>query len=59
MNIKTFQDHPTLGFIDWVLRGIGQYGFKALVPVPPAEAVTPEENLRRYREAQRSGGSAA
>lgn len=19
-----FRDHPTLGFIDWVLRGIGQ-----------------------------------
>jgi urea transporter len=29
---------------------IGQYAFKALVPVPPAEATTPEDNRRRYLE---------
>jgi len=29
---------------------LGQYALKALVPVAPADATTPEDNLRRYRE---------
>lgn len=33
--------------VTWLML-IGQYGFKALIPVPPAEATTPEENRRRY-----------
>ena len=34
-------------FVTWLML-IGQYAFKALVPVPPAEATTPEDNRRRY-----------
>ncbi|MBN9580527.1 MAG: urea transporter [Afipia sp.] len=34
-------------FVTWLML-IGQYGFKALVPVPPAEATTPEDNRKRY-----------
>ncbi|RTL51676.1 MAG: urea transporter [Bradyrhizobiaceae bacterium] len=37
----------TFVVVTWAML-IGQYGFKALVPVPPAEATTPEDNLRRY-----------
>lgn len=33
--------------VTWFML-IGQHGFKALVPVPPAEATTPEDNRRRY-----------
>jgi urea transporter len=33
--------------VTWLML-IGQHGFKALVPVPPAEATTPEDNRRRY-----------
>ncbi len=29
---------------------IGQYGFKALLPVPSAEATTPQDNPRRYHD---------
>lgn len=39
----------TFVFVAWFML-IGQYGFKALVPVPPAEATTPEDNRRRYLE---------
>jgi urea transporter len=35
--------------VNWAML-IGQYAFKALMPVPPAEATTPENNLRRYRD---------
>jgi urea transporter len=33
---------------------IGQYAFKALVPVAPADATSAEDNLKRYRESLRS-----
>lgn len=36
--------------VTWLML-LGQYGFRALVPVPPAEATTPEDNLRRHRAA--------
>ncbi|WP_336801909.1 urea transporter [Kaistia sp. MMO-174] len=42
----------TFVLVTWLLL-IGQYGFKALVPVPPAEATNPEDNLRRYKAATR------
>lgn len=35
--------------VTWLML-IGQYGFKTLMPVPPAEATTPEDNLRRKRD---------
>ncbi|MBD0305690.1 MAG: urea transporter [Nitrospiraceae bacterium] len=38
--------------VTWLML-IGQYHFNALVPVPPAEAGTPEENLRRHRMVQK------
>jgi urea transporter len=38
--------------VTWLML-IGQYHFNALIPVPPAESITPEENLRRYRAAQK------
>jgi urea transporter len=37
----------TFVIVTWFML-IGQYGFKALIPVPPAEATTPEDNRRRY-----------
>ena len=37
--------------VTWLML-IGQYAFKALVPVPPAEATTPEDNRRRYTATQ-------
>ncbi|MGH6762549.1 MAG: urea transporter [Phyllobacterium sp.] len=37
----------TFVIVTWFML-IGQYGFKALVPVAPAEATTPEDNRRRY-----------
>lgn len=37
----------TFVLVTWLML-IGQYGFKALVPVPPAEATTPEDNRERY-----------
>jgi urea transporter len=39
----------TFVIVAWFML-IGQYGFGALVPVPPAEATTPEDNRRRYLE---------
>lgn len=33
--------------VTWLML-IGQHAFKALVPVPPAEATTPEDNRRRH-----------
>jgi urea transporter len=37
----------TFVLVTWIML-IGQYAFKALVPVPPAEATTPEDNRQRY-----------
>ena len=37
----------TFVIVTWFML-IGQHSFKALVPVPPAEATTPEDNRRRY-----------
>ncbi|MNL77872.1 Urea transporter [compost metagenome] len=37
----------TFVIVTWLML-IGQYAFKALVPVPPAEATSPEDNLRRH-----------
>ncbi len=42
----------TFVIVTWIML-IGQYSFKALVPVPPADATTPEDNRRRYLEAKR------
>ena len=39
----------TFVIVTWLML-IGAYGFKALVPVPPAEATTPEDNRRRHRD---------
>lgn len=41
----------TFVLVTWFML-IGQYGFQALVPVPPAEATTPEDNRRRYLAAK-------
>lgn len=38
----------TFVIVTWAML-IGQYGFKALIPIPPAEATSPEDNLKRYR----------
>lgn len=37
----------TFVLVTWLML-LGQAGFKALVPVPPAEATTPEDNRARY-----------
>ncbi len=37
----------TFVIVTWAML-IGQHGFRALVPVPPAEATTPEDNRRRH-----------
>jgi urea transporter len=39
-------------FVTWLML-LAQSGFKSLVLVPPAEATTPEENLRRYQATQK------
>jgi len=39
----------TFVLVTWLML-LGQYAFKALVPVPPAEATTPEDNRRRHLE---------
>jgi urea transporter len=39
----------TFVLVTWVML-IGQYAFKALVPVAPADATSAEDNLKRYRE---------
>jgi len=44
----------TFVLVTWIML-IGQYAFKALVPVPPAEATTPEDNRRRYLAGLRTG----
>lgn len=45
--------------VTWLML-LGRHGFKALIPVPPAEATTPEDNRRRHlagHPALSSGGS--
>lgn len=37
----------TFVLVTWMML-LGQYGFGALVPVAPADATTPEDNLRRH-----------
>lgn len=37
----------TFVIVTWLML-FGQYAFRALAPVPPAEATTPEDNRRRY-----------
>ncbi|MDH7798870.1 MULTISPECIES: urea transporter [unclassified Beijerinckia] len=37
----------TFVLVTWLML-LGQYGFKSLIPVPPAEATTPEDNRRRH-----------
>lgn len=41
----------TFVLVTWLML-VGQYVFKALTPVPPAEATTPEDNRRRYAESR-------
>jgi len=35
-------------FVTWFML-LGQSAFKVLVPIPPSESSTPEDNLQRYR----------
>jgi len=42
----------TFVIVTWAML-IGQHGFKALVPVAPADATTAEDNRRRYLAARR------
>ncbi|MNE48715.1 Urea transporter [compost metagenome] len=44
----------TFVIVTWIML-IGQQAFKVLIPVAPAEASTPEDNLKRYREKRRLG----
>lgn len=44
----------TFVIVTWIML-LGQYAFKALIPVLPAEATTPEQNRTAYRKASRSG----
>ncbi len=44
----------TFVIVTWLML-IGVNGFAALVPVAPADAVTPEANRRRYLKALREG----
>jgi urea transporter len=39
-------------FVTWLML-LAKNGFSGLVPVAPADATTPEDNLRRYPESQR------
>jgi urea transporter len=38
-------------FVTWLML-LAKNGFPSLIPVAPAEATTPEDNLRRYRASQ-------
>lgn len=38
-------------FVTWLML-LAKIGFPSLIPVAPADATTPEENLKRYRSAQ-------
>jgi urea transporter len=35
-------------FVTWLML-LAERGFASLVPIPPAEATTPEDHLRRYQ----------
>jgi urea transporter len=37
-------------FVTWLML-LAKIGFTSLIPVAPADAATPEENLQRYRSA--------
>ncbi len=39
-------------FVTWLML-LAEKGFTALVPIPPAEATTPEDNLVRYKASQK------
>jgi urea transporter len=39
-------------FVTWLML-LAKNGFPSLIPVAPADATTPEDNLRRYRESQK------
>ncbi len=39
-------------FVTWLML-LAKNGFPSLIPVAPAEATTPEDNLRRYRASQK------
>lgn len=43
----------TFVIVTWIML-LGQHAFKVLIPVVPAEATTPEQNLKRYHEELRS-----
>lgn len=38
-------------FVTWLML-LAKHGFASLIPVPPADATTPEEHLARYRSRQ-------
>jgi urea transporter len=42
----------TFVIVTWIML-LGQYAFKALIPVLPAEATTPEQNRAAFRKADR------
>lgn len=44
--------------VTWLML-LGQHGFAALVPVAPADATTPEDNLRRHTARTAQGANAA
>ena len=39
-------------FVTWLML-LATNGFPALIPVAPADATTPEDNLRRYQKSQK------
>jgi urea transporter len=39
-------------FVTWLML-LAKNGFPSLIPVAPADATTPEENLARYRASQK------
>jgi urea transporter len=39
-------------FVTWLML-LAKNGFASLIPVAPADATTPEDNLRRYRASQK------
>jgi len=39
-------------FVTWLML-LAKSGFGSLVPVAPADATTPEDNLARYRQLQK------
>jgi urea transporter len=39
-------------FVTWLML-LAKSGFPSLIPVAPADATTPEDNLQRYRASQK------